>query len=136
MKNGFLALSVLTLVTASFSLPAFCQAQNDFFGGSLPSSVPSASNPPATAGGAPGAADYTDDEKRMQKKYKFSLQHAKELMSKGEAMMKKGEARHNDKMYKKGKILKEIADKRLNELQANNPFSDAKSPEDKKSAGL
>jgi hypothetical protein len=107
-------------------------AQNDFFGGNLPSSVPSAANPPATAGGAQGGGDYTDDEKRMQKKYKSSIQHAKDLVGKGDSMMKKGESRHNDKMYKKGKILKEIGEKQLAELQANNPFPEDKEPKDGK----
>lgn len=115
-------LIVLGAVCA-IAAPVFAQgSQNSFFGSALPGNVPSAANPPATGGGG----DYSDDEKRMQKKFKASVNHAKELLAKGEAMMKKGETKNDDKMYKKGKILKEIAEKRLNELQANNPFPDTK----------
>lgn len=133
MEKRILQVLAAAMIAGSAVQPV--PAQNDFFGGNLPSSVPSAANPPATAS---GGGDYTDDEKRMQKKYKSSIAHAKDLVGKGDSMMKKGESKHNDKMYKKGKILKEIGEKQLAELQANNPFpedkesKDGKEPKDKK----
>ena len=137
MKNTRLQLTLLSgLLVASVSA-SFGQGQNSFFGSALPGNVPSAANPPAGAGGGgggvPPGGDFSDDEKRMQKKFKASVAHAKELVAKGDTMMKKGESKHDDKAYKKGKILKEIGEKQLNELQANNPFPD-KAPKEKKDA--
>jgi len=71
---------------------------------------------------APGATDFTVDEKRMQKKYKASLGHYKELIAKGEDMMQKSPD-PNSETYKKGKILKEIGEKHLAAAQTNNPFA-------------
>jgi hypothetical protein len=124
----------MAVALAGAALQSAWAQGNNFFGSSLPGNVPSASNPPATGGGAPGGGDYSDDEKRMQKKFKASVQHAKELVTKGDLMMKKGESKHDDKMYKKGKIVKEIGEKQLNDLQANNPLPDAKAKD--KKAGL
>lgn len=107
------------------SQPGYAQGSNDFFG----SSVPGGSN-----GQSPGAAaaeqqlnngnptDYTQDEKRMQKKYKANLQAAQDLIAKGEKMMKDAQKGHHDKEMKKGKILKEIGEKRVAELKANCPM--------------
>jgi hypothetical protein len=70
----------------------------------------------------PGAgADSTSDEKRMQKKFKANMAHMKELIAKGENMMKNA-PNENDKAYKKGKVLKEIGEKNLADMQANSPF--------------
>jgi len=74
-----------------------------------------------------GGSDYTEDEKRMQKKYKEKVRNAKELIDKGDHMMKGSAA--NSKDYKKGKIFKEIGERELAELEANNPFP--KSDKDK-----
>lgn len=120
------------LATAALgAAPAvFAQAGNDFFG----SSVPSAGGGPGSIERPPGVAaaeqqalkasgnEYTSDEKRMQKKFKANLKAASVLISKGERMIKDGEKRKDDKMVKKGKILKEVGEKRVNELKENNPF--------------
>ena len=73
--------------------------------------------PPAPAGG-----DVTQDEKRMQKKYRGNLHHAQDLIRQGDAMMKAAGNNTNDKNYKKGKVLKEIGEKSLADLKAANPF--------------
>lgn len=72
------------------------------------------------------AGDYTDDEKRMQKKYKGNMNRAKELIDKGEKMMKSAGNRPEAKDYKKGKILKETGEKWLSDLKASDPFEDDK----------
>lgn len=126
--------SLLTAVMAAGTQPVMA-GPNDFFGsampaGGLPNNPPSEISSPSqfqmpgqakaaeqlNAGGGPG--DYTDDEKRMQKKYKASISHAKGLIAKGDKMMKSPV----EKDSKKGKILKEIGEKRLAELEANNPI--------------
>jgi hypothetical protein len=76
------------------------------------------------------AGDYTSDEKRVQKKFKSSLDHARKLIAKGESMMKS----KAEKEAKKGKILKEIGERRLAELRANNPFPEIAGREPKKLA--
>lgn len=68
-----------------------------------------------------GGSDYTQDEKRVQKKYRASITHARQLVAKGDQMIKEGQERKDDKEFKKGKILKEIGEKQLVELKANNP---------------
>jgi hypothetical protein len=55
----------------------------------------------------------------MQKKSKAMAVHVKGLIERGERMMKDGQAHHNDKEYKKGKILKEIGEKQQAELKAS-----------------
>lgn len=69
-------------------------------------------------------ADFTGDEKRMQKKYKSNLANAERLIVRGTGMMKN--ANTSSPTYKKGKILKEIGEKSLADLKANNPFPDQK----------
>jgi hypothetical protein len=82
----------------------------------------SAPAPSATSGSVPSSGmDNTADEKRMQRKYKANLAHMRDLVDKGSAMMKQAK-NPNDKMYKKGKILKEMGEKHLADMQANNPF--------------
>ncbi len=84
--------------------------------------VKSAPPPPSSAGGPTfPTADNTADEKRMQKKYKANLNHMKDLIAKGEAMMKTAPNK-DDKAYKKGKILKELGEKHLADMQANSPY--------------
>lgn len=116
---------------------AVAQGNNDFFGSSVP--APSAGGgggstidrPPGVAAAeqqalknTAGGGDYTADEKRMQRKFKANLHAAEELISKAEKMVKDGEKKKDDKMVKKGKILKEVAEKRVNELKENNPLPD------------
>jgi hypothetical protein len=120
---------VIAALCAGSGLPALA-GPNDFFG----TSVPESAQPPASqARQAPAnpyadptvpQGDYTADEKRMQKKYKASVQHCKNLIAKGTRMMEIGEKGKKDKEFKKGKILKEIGEKQLAELAANNPLSD------------
>ena len=111
---------------------------NDFFGSAMPAgqmsdpngapgqfATPGQSKAAEMMNGA-GPGDYTDDEKRMQKKFKASISHARGLIAKGERMMKS----QDQKESKKGKILKEIGEKRLAELEANNPVPhENKAPE-------
>lgn len=114
---------VVTLATALVtSLPAFA-GPNDFFGGNIggasdnsQGSQAAINAPPTTAPGG----DYTADEKRMQKKYKANIKDAEKLIAKAEGMMKSSDK----KLSKKGKILKEIGEKRLAELKTNNPFAE------------
>jgi hypothetical protein len=80
------------------------------------------------ASGNGSGGDYTSDEKRMQKKYKDNVKHAKDLISKGESMMNGCKGNTNHKDYKKGKIYKEIGEKSLSDLSANNPFPEIEKP--------
>lgn len=127
-NRAFFAL--LTAVMAAGGQPVFA-GPNDFFGSAMPAgqladpngtgnyATPGAARAAAeTMGGTNGPSDYTEDEKRMQKKYKASVKHAKGLIEKGAAMMKS----QVEKDVKKGKVLKEIGEKRLAELEANNPI--------------
>jgi hypothetical protein len=95
---------------------------NDFFGSNVGSSADGSGQgsaaAPMTAPTSAPPGDYTIDEKRMQKKYKANLKDAKALVAKAEKMAKASD----QKIAKKGKILKEIGEKRLAELQQNNPF--------------
>jgi len=104
---------------------------NDFFGGGTPGAA-SPVDPTAAAPMAP-PGDYSEDEKRMQKKYKLSMRHAEDLIAKGKDMMEKGEAKRDLKMQKKGQIFKEIGEKQLAELQNNNPFENIKDRKEKAS---
>ncbi len=123
MKALSSGLAALLVVAATSAAQA---GTNDFFGSSLGSTDPSTAGAVAPPPGAAAAAstlsnsgsDYTADEKRMQKKYKSNLASAQKLIAKGEMMMKS----KDDKAAKKGKIFKEIGEKRLAELKANSPF--------------
>ncbi len=131
-KRNRIFFSLLTAVMASNLVdtqPVFA-GPNDFFGSAMPAgqmadpnSAPGQYSTPGQSKAADmlnnaGPGDYTDDEKRMQKKFKASISHAKGLIAKGERMMKSPV----EKESKKGKILKEIGEKRLAELEANNPI--------------
>lgn len=115
------------VVAAIVGSPAFAQAPGDIFNGQ-PSMIPgtgAAESALNQAGADPGnfkAGDFTDDEKRMQHKYRDSIKHAKVLIDKGTAMMDHGKKTGNDKEFKKGKIFKEIGERTFGELNANNPF--------------
>ena len=116
----FLATAVVT------TLPAVA-GPNDFFGGNIGNSSDSAQGGQAAANSATSATapnmtapggDYTADEKRMQKKYRANVADAQKLIAKAAEMMKSSDV----KLSKKGKIMKEIGEKRLAELKQNNPF--------------
>lgn len=119
--------SVAFLLIAGFFFAAnsnsACAQVNNFFGANLPTAdgatnlTPGQSLSPYENNSPQGS--YTDDEKRMQKKFQISIKHAKSTIAKGEKMMA-GKA-PDSKEYKKGKIFKEIGEKQLAELEANNP---------------
>lgn len=121
MKKLLLALVAGALATA----PAFAQGSNDFFGSSVPGQGNNTSPPPGAAAAEQqlgnNPADYTSDEKRMQKKHRGNISAAQKLIAKAEKMIKFGEKGKNDKVLKKGKILKEIGEKRLAQLKDSNP---------------
>ncbi len=124
MKRLTITAAVLIAMLGS---SAYAQAPGDIFNGA-PSMIPgtnAAESALNQAGADPGnfkAGDFTEDEKRMQHKYRDSIKHAKDLITKGTAMMDRGKKSGNDKEFKKGKIFKEIGERQLGELNANNPF--------------
>jgi hypothetical protein len=144
MKSTLLILFILVVAASS---PCAYADNNSFFGAnpgatnSDPSNnqdyshdLPEDNNPNAVLPGLNATTptksnkmtDFTGDEKRMQKKYKSNLAHAQEIINKGERMMKSAGDNVNNPRYKKGKIFKEIGEKSLAELKANNPFPDQK----------
>ncbi|MBI5174449.1 MAG: hypothetical protein SFV17_16950 [Candidatus Obscuribacter sp.] len=125
----------LTLISSSFN--ATLAGPNDFFGSSIPT-VGGAADPGSSGAASSsaseltpqspstsGQSDYTDDEKRMQKKYKFALKHAQALIARADKMIKDGESRKDNKMLKKGQILKGIGERTLENLKASNPLPEA-----------
>lgn len=118
----FLTASAIALTSIAPALAG----PNDFFGTSVPGSGDPAAAPPGANAAAQqigGHAEYTDDEKRMRRKYKSNIASAKSLIAKGAGMIKLGESSKDDKVLKKGKILKDIGERRLAELEANSPFA-------------
>jgi|AGTN01.2.fsa_nt_gi hypothetical protein len=130
LKNGNLLLAIASAFAALVVLASAASAQsnsaNSFFGaggsGGADAGGTQTTNPYADPSVPKG--DFTADEKRMQKKYVESISHARGLISKGEKMIQDGTKRGEDKMAKKGKVLKMIGEKTLAELQANNPLGD------------
>ena len=125
------------IASLGMATSALAQGSNDFFGSSVPSSSAGGGGgsgierPPGVQAAEQQAlkatgGDYTTDEKRMQKKFKANLRSAQDLVSKAERMVKDGEKKKDDKMIKKGKILKEVAEKRVAELKEQNPFPEVK----------
>lgn len=139
-KYIFSQIAFAALIAAG-TAPAL--GQNDFFGTSIPGASQTGATLNGVGGGAPPAAEpnpyadaanpnaggeYTDDEKRMQKKYHAKVKHAQGLIARGDKMMKGSK---ESKEYKKGKILKDIGERQLAELKANNPLKDlTAAPED------
>jgi hypothetical protein len=127
-----LGLSLVLLIALGMSGLANAQG-NSFFGanagGSASQSTPDRDETNINAGlpglttpaAIPPSGDYTDDEKRVQRKYKGNIVRAKQLIEKGESMMKT--AGKDDKVYKKGKVFKETGEKWLAELKANDPYA-------------
>lgn len=130
---GFLTLSVLLPSFALISIavnPAYC-GTNDFFGNSIPTvgdpsgaarPAASSSSSPSEISSSPSASEFTDDEKRMQKKYKLAIKHAQTLIAKADKMIKDGEARKDNKLLKKGQVLKGVGERALENLKTNNPL--------------
>lgn len=124
-------LITLTAMAYVFASPATFAQGNDFFGSSVPGSSGSGGGsgidrPPGVQAAEQQAlqnshAEFTSDEKRMQKKFKANLRAAQDLVTKGEKMLKDGEKKKDEKMLKKGKILKEVGEKRVQELKESNP---------------
>jgi hypothetical protein len=124
-------IQLLTATAIAFTSIAQALAQsNNFFGTSVPGQGDMTQPPPGAnaaagaMGSAGGNAEYTDDEKRMRKKYKANIVSTQKLIAKATAMIKAGEKSHDDKALKKGKILKDIGERRLAELRQNSPFLD------------
>lgn len=127
-KGNFVIVLSLLLGLSSF-LQAQAQSGNDFFGSSVPSAGGSSATdrPPGVVAAEQQALkaagnEYTSDEKRMQKKYKANLKAAEGLIAKATRMIKDGEKKKDDKMVKKGRVLKEVAEKRVSELKENSPL--------------
>jgi hypothetical protein len=142
-KLSLTANIIIAAVCAAIAQPALA-GSNDFFGTTVPEGTGKGAaqarqqtvNPYADPAVPQG--DFTSDEKRMQKKYKGSIAHAKGLISKGEKMMELGKRGSKDKEFKKGKIIKEIGERQLAELTANNPIADIindKGADKRKTAG-
>jgi 3-oxoacyl-ACP reductase-like protein len=132
MKSRHTSLGFALAAAGIVILASQAQAgTNDFFGSSIgggqdPNAVPGANAAAQAAANAGG--DYTVDEKRMQKKFKSNVRSAQDLIAKGTKMMKS----KDQKTSKKGKIFKEIGEKRLAELKANSPFPEVADRPDKK----
>ncbi len=129
MNVRAVALGLVASITVGLNLNAFAGA-NDFFGSNVGGNTESAQGSAALAPTATNAppGDYTGDEKRMQKKFKANVKAARDLVAKAQKMIKN----EDKKIATKGKILKEIGEKRLNELNANNPFPEIAGRENKK----
>lgn len=127
MRHEKIFAALFTLAITCANVGPAQAGPNDFFGGPGTTSTPSAAAGAEAAQNqlvdSPQPGDFTDDEKRMQKKYQEKIRHAKSLIEKGETMMKRGEGK-DDKAFKKGKVFKQIGERELAELQANNPFPD------------
>lgn len=127
MNKSFLCLTLSLSISIFIGSTTTAQAQgSDFFGSAGGAGNP-ASPPPGAAAAeqqlsTANATDLTQDEKRMQKKFKANLAAAQELIAKGDKMMKDGQKRKKEHEIKKGKIIKEIGEKRVAELKANSPI--------------
>jgi hypothetical protein len=122
--------TAVILASLVLPLPVLAQA-NGFYNNQLPGAqgvVEDESMPGDKKNKlSPAGGDYTPDEKRVQDKYKAKVRSAKDLVAKGEHMMKASE-NPNSKEYKKGKIFKEIGEKDLADLEQNNPFPKSDKP--------
>lgn len=75
-----------------------------------------------TTGAPPANGDFTADEKVMQERYKGRIANAHKNIDRAEKMMASCGDNHNKAEYKKGKVMKEIAEKDLADLKSNSPF--------------
>jgi hypothetical protein len=136
-----LSIGIAALLIVLILAPVKAQT-NNFFGANANSksdpadvdennvnaAMPGLSTQPAP----PTGTDYTDDEKRMQRKFKGNIARAKQLIGRGDAMMKG--SNKNDKDYKKGKILKETGEKWLAELKSADPYAGQEKEKEKAKA--
>jgi hypothetical protein len=147
--------TVLSTLLVLASAPVLAQSSsdkvNDFFGASpnaqinppassssssssstaSPSASPSSGLVPAPTGNGASPTDFTADEKRMQKKNKAMVKHIQSLIEEGDRMMKAGLAKKDDKMYKKGKIKKEIGERNQADMKASAAQAEAAKNADK-----
>ena len=154
-KQSLAALCMsLTGLLVLASAPALAQSSsdkvNDFFGASpnaqitppasssssssstaSPSASPSSGLVPAPTSNGASPTDFTADEKRMQKKNKAMVKHIQSLIEEGDRMMKAGLAKKDDKMYKKGKIKKEIGERNQADMKASAAQAEAAKNADK-----
>ena len=140
MKARTVVAAIAIATTFGVGAKAVAGGTNDFFGSSIGGTPDTNQGAQTAADGAKGQAaaaqvpsgpppgDYTADEKRVQKKYKDNLKHAQGLILKGEDMMRS----HDQKVAKKGKVLKEIGEKAVADLKSNNPFPEIAASKDKK----
>lgn len=124
MKSTIQLLTAAAIAFTSVA-PVFAQS-NNFFGTSVPGQGDMTQPPPGANAASQqvsgGNSEWTDDEKRMRSKYKANINSAKKLIAKATTMIKAGESKNDDKAVKKGKILKEIGERRLAELKASTPY--------------
>jgi hypothetical protein len=73
----------------------------------------------------PGAnGDFTPDEKRIRKKYNAALANAQGVINRATNIMAKNPP--GSKEYRHAQISKEVGEKSLAELKANDPYPDSK----------
>lgn len=135
--NTLSRLTVLAALSLLWQMPAYA-GPNDFFGASPSSSNDEKSSPSSSsASGSPSestpapsksGAEFTADEKQMQKRYKARVKHAQDLLARAEKMIKDGGNGKNNKMFKRGQVLKGIAERDLENLKSNNPLPDVHKP--------
>lgn len=134
-KSILLSLPMMALfgILSTANQPAIA-GPNDFFGSAVPNAAtgsgqPEEANPYAETPMPEG--DFTEDEQRMQKRFKEKVKHAKNLLEKGKKMVEDGQKKNNKKMISRGKIFAEIGERELKALAANNPLSELISPTQK-----
>ena len=135
-KSILLSLPMMALfgILSTANQPAIA-GPNDFFGSAVPNAAtgsgqPEEANPYAAETPMP-EGDFTEDEQRMQKRFKEKVKHAKNLLEKGKKMVEDGQKKNNKKMVSRGKIFAEIGERELKALAANNPLSELISPTQK-----
>ena len=129
-------LATIGIVSSSLHHTA-CAGPNDFFG----TAVPAGSASDASAGQQteqnPYAetpmpeGDFSEDERRMQKKFKTRVKHAKSLIEKGKKLIETGEKKNKKKLISRGKIFVDIGERELKQLAENNPLSNLLTPQQK-----
>ena len=132
-RNIVLAFPAIVCLGIATFAPNPCLAgPNDFFGTAVPSGTtaqPQEANPYADTPMPEG--DFSEDERRMQKRFKSKVKHAKNLVAKGKKLIETGKKKNNKKMITKGKIFLDIGERELKQLAANNPLSNLLTPQQK-----
>lgn len=130
-KNNLLLSLSLIAFLAPCVAPAYA-GPNDFFGTAVPAgstAQPQESNPYASTPMPEG--DFSEDERRMQKKFKSRVKHAKKLILKGEKLIAQGEKKKKKKLISRGKIFVSIGNRELKQLAQNNPLANLLTPQQK-----